>query len=58
MRKSNKVTARSLMGCDDGENKFVDLTCIPSISPTLICSIRYVADISLIHVFFFKGKNL
>lgn len=46
------------MGCDDGENKFVDLTCIPSISPTLICSIRYVADISLIHVFFFKEKNL
>lgn len=46
------------MECDDGENKFVGLTCIPSISPTLICSVRYIPYISLIRQYFFERKNL
>lgn len=42
MRQSNEVTASCLMGCDDGENKFVDLTCVLSILPRFICSVWHI----------------
>lgn len=40
--ESNKVTASCLMGCDDGEIKFADLTCVLSILPRFICSVRHL----------------